>query len=114
MRTKLAAAAALAAAILAPAVAHPSDAMARAEEAYENFRWPGAVVSLESAAQSGDRSAQRLLGFMLLYGERLYPGVKSDRAKAFYWLRQAANQGDEGAAFVVQRADRRVAGGTSQ
>jgi TPR repeat protein len=76
-------------------------------DAYDD---PRAVEQLRAVATSGDLRAQRLLGFMLLYGDRFFPGVRSDRTEALEWLRKAANRGDEAAAFVVRRADQRIVG----
>ena len=58
--------------------------------------------------RSFDRRAQRLLGFMLLHGEQLYPGVAADPGEAIAWLRKASAQGDEQAAFTLARVERRL------
>jgi TPR repeat protein len=71
----------------------------------EAYDYPRAVASLRTAADDGDRRAQRILGFMLLHGEGLYRGVAVDRAQAVAWLRKAALAGDEQAAWFVARLD---------
>jgi TPR repeat protein len=75
----------------------------RALAEIEAYDYPRAVASLRAAADDGDRRAQRILGFMLLHGDRLYRGVTADRAEAVAWLRKAANAGDEQAAWFVAR-----------
>ena len=71
----------------------------------EAYDYPRAVASLRAAADDGDRRAQRILGFMLLHGDRLFRGVAADRAEAVAWLRKAAHAGDEQAAWFVARLD---------
>jgi TPR repeat protein len=86
--------------------AHAMDQLDRAIVAIETFDYPRALGPLREAAAAGDRRAQRLLGFMLLHGEQLYRGVGSDVAEALLWLRKAAAQGDEQAAWAVARIER--------
>ena len=71
----------------------------------EAYDYPRAVASLRAAADGGDRRAQRILGFMLLHGDRLFRGVAAGRAEAVAWLRKAAHAGDEQAAWFVARLD---------
>jgi TPR repeat protein len=113
MRAKPVVIAVLAAALLTAMSASAADASSPYDQAIDTldaYDDPRAVAQLRAAATSGDLRAQRLLGFMLLYGERLFPGVRSDRTEALEWLRKAANRGDEAAAFVVRRADQRIVG----
>lgn len=77
----------------------------RALAELEACDYPRAVASLRTAADDGDRRAQRILGFMLLHGDRLYRGVATDRAEAVAWLRKAAHAGDEQAGWFVARLD---------
>lgn len=79
-------------------------------EAIDRYDYGKAAVSLRIAADSGDVRAQRLLGFMLLYGPRLYPGVAQNRTEGLLRLRQASAQGNQEAAVVLGRiADARAA-----
>jgi TPR repeat protein len=86
--------------------AHATDHFDRAIVAIETYDYPRALGPLREAAAEGDHRAQRLLGFMLLHGEQLYRGVGTDIAEALVWLRKAARQGDEQAAWVVARIER--------
>lgn len=52
-----------------------------------------ALVTLEKAAKSGDRTAENWLG--------VYYGVQKDYGKAVFWSRKAAIQGDPLAEFVM-------------
>lgn len=90
-------------AAVVPAGAH--EGLERALVAFDAYDYPRAVLSLRDAAEKGDRRAQRILGFMLLHGDRLYRGVVADRAEAVVWLRKAAREGDEQAAWFVSRMD---------
>jgi len=113
MRAKPVVIAVLAAALLTAMSASAADASSPYDQAIDTldaYDDPRAVAQLRAAATSGDLRAQRLLGFMLLYGDRYFPGVRSDRTEALEWLRKAANRGDEAAAFVVRRADQRIVG----
>ena len=105
MRTTFIGALALAASATMVA-AHATDGLDRAIVAIEAYDYPRALAPLREAAAQGDRRAQRLLGFMILHGEQLYRGVGTDTAEALVWLRKAAAQRDEQAAWVVARIER--------
>jgi TPR repeat protein len=94
------------AALTAMGLVHAAEGLDRAIAAIEAYDYPRALPPLREAATSGDRRAQRLLGFMLLHGEQLYRGVRADPAEAMAWLRKASEQGDEQAAWVVARIER--------
>jgi TPR repeat protein len=106
MKVKLIAIALFAAAALAPAIAHASDALERAEEACENYQWREALAWFEVVAESGDARAQQIAGLMNLYGERLYPGVARDVGRAKAWLYRAEAQGSEEAKYILSRLER--------
>jgi TPR repeat protein len=106
MKAKLIASAVLAAALFVPTVAYPNEALDRAEEACENYDWPQALAWFEVAAQDGDRRAQQIAGFMLLYGDRLYSGVQRDYERARTWLERAKAQGSEEARYMLSRLER--------
>lgn len=93
----------VAVAALAAVPVKADDDLQRAHAALEAYDYPRALAPLRSAAAGGDRRAQRLLGFMLLHGEQLYRGIRADRAEALSWLRKAAAQGEEQAAWFVAR-----------
>ena len=106
MKTKLIAFAVLAAATLMPQAAYSNDALARAEEACENYQWRDALAWFEVAAESGDARAQQIAGLMNLYGERLYPGVARDVGRAKAWLYRAEAQGSLEAKHMLARLER--------
>ncbi len=98
------------AALAAVVPVQAADDLDRAIAAIEAYDYPRALPPLRAAAAQGDRSAQRLLGFMLLHGEQLYRGINADPTEAVAWLRKAAALGDEQAAWLVARVEgRRVA-----
>jgi TPR repeat protein len=106
MKTKLIAIALVAAATIIPSVAYSNEALDRAEEACENYDWPQALAWFEVAAEAGDRRAQQIAGFMLLYGDRLYSGVQRDYGRARTWLERAKAQGSEEAKYMLSRLER--------
>jgi len=108
MKTKLRliAIAVIAAATLMPSVAHSNDALARAEEACENYRWLEALAWFEVAAEYGDRRAQQIAGLMHLYGDRMYPGVERDVGRAKAWFYRAEAQGSVEAKYLLARLER--------
>jgi TPR repeat protein len=106
MKPKLIAIAVLAGVTIIPSIAYPNEALDRAEEACENYDWPQALAWFEVAAQAGDRRAQQLAGFMLLYGDRLYSGVQRDYERARTWLERAQAQGSEEAKYMLSRLER--------
>jgi TPR repeat protein len=106
MKAKLIAIAVLAAATIIPSVAYSNEALDRAEEACENYDWPQALAWFEVAAQDGNRRAQQIAGFMLLYGDRLYSGVQRDYERARMWLERAKAQGSEEAKYMLSRLER--------
>jgi TPR repeat protein len=75
--------------------------------AIDTCDYPRALAPLRTAAEAGDRRAQRLLGFMLLHGEALYRGVVADPIQALAWLRRSSGQGEVQAAFVLARLEGR-------
>lgn len=73
-------------------------ATAKAEEG----RHALALADYRSAAEEGDRAAQRIAGLMLYYGERLYgEEVRQDIAAARRYLAMAASQGCEVSKFML-------------
>lgn len=75
----------------------------RGVEAAENYRYSDALMHFQVAAERGDRSAQRNLGLMLLYGERLYGNdVRRDHEQAKRWLRIASDNKDEVSSFLLR------------
>lgn len=71
-------------------------------EATRNHRYSEALMHFTIAAEQGDRDAQRNLGLMLLYGERLYGrDVSRNREQAKRWLQAAAAQGCEVSSFML-------------
>jgi TPR repeat protein len=79
-------------------------------EAISDYRHSVALMHFMSAAEHGDRDAQRSLGLMLLYGGRLYGSdVQANREQATHWLRKAAANGCEVSAFMLKVM---AAGGT--
>ena len=106
MKTKLIAIAVLVAAVLIPSVAYSKDALARAEEACENYQWLEALTWFEVAAESGDRRAQQIAGLMHLYGNRLYPGIERNTGRAKAWFYRAEAQGSVEAKYLLARLER--------
>src|SRR5450830_1449739 len=61
-------------------------------EAATNYRYAEALMHFQAAAERGDQAAQRNLGLMLLYGERLYGNdVRRDHEQAKRWLQTASD-----------------------
>jgi TPR repeat protein len=58
---------------------------------------PAAFAQWLKVANLGDPRAMRYAGLCYLFGE----GVDEDTQQARYWLQQAANAGDENAAFFL-------------
>ena len=87
---------------LPPAIAaNPS--YERGIEATNDYRYSDALMHFMAAAEQGDKEAQRNLGLMLLYGDRLYNGeISRNRAQAKRWLEAAANQGCQVSAFMLK------------
>lgn len=72
-------------------------------EAVEDHRYGEALKHYQQAAQQGNRDAQRSLGLMLLYGERLYgKEVVRQEELAWRWLRAAASQGCEVSTLMLK------------
>jgi TPR repeat protein len=92
-----------------PTIADSNEALARAEAACDDYEWSEALAWFEVAAEAGDRRAQQVAGMMLLYGDRLYPGIARDTERAKAWLQRAKAQGDEEAAFMLARIERAAA-----
>jgi TPR repeat protein len=109
MKTKLIAIAVLVAAVLIPSVAYSKDALARAEEACENYQWLEALGWFEVAAESGDRRAQQIAGLMHLYGDRMYPGIERSVGRAKAWFYRAEAQGSVEATYMLAWLERNPA-----
>jgi len=74
------------------------------QQASESYQYSVALMHFAAAAEHGDKDAQRNLGLMLLYGERLYGAeVHADQPQALRWLKLAASQGDEVSALMLRR-----------
>ena len=82
-----------------------------ADHAYEaglaaamDYRYSEALVQFQLAAKQGNREAQRTIGLMLLYGDRLYGAdVHRNDEEAIHWLNLAKTSGDKTSAFVLQK-----------
>lgn len=80
-------------------------------EAASSFKYGEALTHFQVAAGREDKKAQRTIGLMLLYGERLYGSdIQRDEARARYWLQRAADNKDEIAAHVLKSG--KAGGGT--
>lgn len=93
----------LALALAAPMALHAQptvdDAVARINE----FDDVVALVIVQELAANGDASAQELLGFMLIFPNTLYrTGRPAEHQAGVAWLAQAAAQGREPAAAMLQ------------
>lgn len=72
-------------------------------KATNNYRYSEALMHFTAAAEQGDRDAQRNLGLMLLYGDRLYGHeAPRNRVQAKRWLQAAATQGCEVSSFMLK------------
>ena len=72
-------------------------------EASSKYRYSEALMHFTRAAEQGDGSAQRSLGLMLLYGDRLYGAeVPRNHEQARRWLQAAAGQGCEVSSFMLK------------
>jgi TPR repeat protein len=86
-----------------PAAVAASRSYERGLEATSNYRYSEALMHFQAAAEQGERSAQRTLGLMLLYGERLYgPDIHRNHEQAKRWLQAAAASGCEVSAFMLK------------
>lgn len=75
----------------------------RGIEAASNYRYSEALMHFMAAAEQGDRSAQRNLGLMFLYGDRLYGHeVQRNLAQAKRWFQAAAANGCEVSQFMLK------------
>lgn len=71
-------------------------------EAAADYRYADARMHFQDAALRGDVQAQRNLGLMLLFGQRLYGGeLSGNQAQAKSWLQNAAQNGDEVSTFML-------------
>ena len=93
---------ALAALLLAYAPAHAG--LPAAIEAYDQGDYATAFAESRSAAETGDPTAQYMLGYLYARGE----GVAADLVLAWKWFALAAGQGDEIAADWIDRLSRRM------
>lgn len=76
-------------------------------EAAADHRYREALTHFRQAAEQGHGDAQRTVGLMLLYGERLYgEEIRRDRAQARRWLELAADDGCEVASFMLKASTR--------
>ena len=72
-------------------------------EASSSYRYSETLKHFTRAAEQGDRDAQRSLGLMLLYGERLYGrDVPRNHEQAKRWLQAAAGQGCAVSSFMLK------------
>lgn len=75
----------------------------RGIEATNDYRYSEALMYFTAAAEQGDKDAQRNLGLMFLYGDRLYDGdIPRNRKQAKRWLEAAASQGCKVSAFMLK------------
>jgi TPR repeat protein len=73
-----------------------------------DYRYSEALVQFRLAATQGNLDAQRTIGLMLLYGDRLYGAdVHRNDDEAIHWLKLAKTSGDETSAFVLEKLARR-------
>lgn len=85
-----------------------SPAFERALESMEASHYLEARQYLQSAAEQGDRDAQRSLGLMMLYGETLYgKEIPADIQQARRWLQTASKQGCEVSYHMLKTMDAR-------
>ena len=90
----------VAAMLVWPAGAEPTDAESQFLQGLEEYRlgdYAEAVKWYRMAAEQGHAVAQHNLGFMYAEGQ----GVPQDYAEAFRWYRMAAEQGDADAQFQL-------------
>ncbi len=86
------------------AFAHGDEAVARAQEAIQDYRYDQALAHYREAAQLGNRFAQRTLAMMLLKGEALYgKEVAADRTEAIKWFTAAAEKGCGVSKFMLTK-----------
>jgi len=80
-------------------------------QAVQDGDYATAAARVHVVAEQGDPRAQEILGFMLIWGERLYgAAVRTDPVAGRKWLAQAASSGREAAAFYLRRfAERQAA-----
>ncbi|MES9858994.1 MAG: tetratricopeptide repeat protein [Sedimenticola sp.] len=71
-----------------------------AAASYSRGDWKDAFNRYKELAETGCVECQRFVGWMYFRGE----GVNVDLEKAMYWLKEAAQAGDQEAAFGVGRA----------
>lgn len=72
-------------------------------EAVTHYRYSEALMHFQAAAEQGNRDAERNLGLMLLYGDRLYGGdVVRNQGQARRWLQAAARDGCEVSTFMLR------------
>lgn len=83
---------------------HAASMRETAIAAAEDGHYAQALKHYRTAAEQGDRAAQRIAGLMLYYGERLYGGeIHRDSAAARRYLTMAARQGCEVSKFMLGR-----------
>lgn len=81
-----------------------AEAMSRAREASEDYRYDLALTHFRMAAKLGNVEAQRTAGMMVLLGETLYGSqVERNRIEGVRLLQQAAGQGCATSKFVLSR-----------
>jgi TPR repeat protein len=86
----------------APSAVAANPAYERGLDAASNYRYSEALMHFTTAAEQGDRNAQRNLGLMLLYGDLLYGrDFLRDRDQAKRWLQMAAAQGCDISTFML-------------
>lgn len=72
--------------------------MQLAESAYLEGNYRAAAGYLYPLAQAGDPDAQYALGFLLYDGL----GVPQDRMQAYFWIQEAARQGNSSALLALE------------
>lgn len=86
-----------------PAAIAGNPSYERGLEAASDHRYSEALMHFTAAAEQGDRNAQRNLGLMLLYGDRLYGrDVPRNHEQAKRWLQAAAANGSEISLFMLK------------
>lgn len=85
---------------------HAGEDLSVAQELTADYRYSAALAPLRRAAESGERDARQMLGFMLLHGETLYGNeVQANRQEAAFWLDLAARDGCEISKNVLAKMD---------
>ncbi|MHB1240680.1 MAG: tetratricopeptide repeat protein [Gammaproteobacteria bacterium] len=81
-----------------PAATTPTTGIQQARLAYHAGRYIEALRLLEPLAKVGNPDAEYTLGYLYYYGY----GTNKDKDKALYWIRRAAEQGNDRALAALQ------------